>query len=274
MYKRNTKRKKHYFCVSTAIMHTTVTMNIEDIHRIHLAETSSTNTYARQLAQQESILLVSTDHQTAGRGQRGNSWEAEPGANLLFSLAITPHGIRASQQFIISELVSVALCEALSNYADNIRIKWPNDIYHRDHKLCGILIEHDIEGSTIARSIIGVGLNVNQHRFTSDAPNPISLCHILGQETDRDTLLTEICDTFAAHYHDMLTAPDSTLWRNTLHQHYTTLLYRLGAPAPYRDVQGTFNAILRHVEPDGRLRLEDKQGTLRSYLFKEVEYII
>ena len=73
-------------------MHTTVTMNIEDIHRIHLAETSSTNTYARQLAQQESILLVSTDHQTAGRGQRGNSWEAEPGANLLFSLAITPHG--------------------------------------------------------------------------------------------------------------------------------------------------------------------------------------
>ena len=255
-------------------MHTTVTMNIEDIHRIHLAETSSTNTYARQLAQQESILLVSTDHQTAGRGQRGNSWEAEPGANLLFSLAITPHDIPASQQFIISELVSVALCEVLSNYADNIRIKWPNDIYHRDHKLCGILIEHDIEGSTIARSIIGVGLNVNQAHFASDAPNPISLGQILGHAIDRERLLTEICDTFAAHYHDMLTAPDSTLWRNTLHQHYTTLLYRLGTPALYADGRGIFRATLRDVAPDGHLILEDENARLQSYLFKEVAYII
>lgn len=255
-------------------MHTTVTMNIEDIHRIHLAETSSTNTYARQLAQQESILLVSTDHQTAGRGQRGNSWEAEPGANLLFSLAITPHGIRASQQFIISELVSVALCEALSNYADNIRIKWPNDIYHRDHKLCGILIEHDIEGSTIARSIIGVGLNVNQHRFTSDAPNPISLGQILGHAIDRERLLTEVCHAFTTLYGEMQSAPDTTHWSNNLHTRYTTLLYRLGTPALYADGRGIFRATLRDVAPDGHLILEDENTRLRSYLFKEVAYII
>ena len=249
-------------------------MSRAGIHHIHLAETDSTNTYAKQHAHAPGILLVTADHQTAGRGQRGNSWEAAPGKNLLFSLALHPTQLAASQQFVLCELISVALCEVLSRYTDGIRIKWPNDIYHHDRKLSGILIEHDIEGTYIARTIIGIGLNVNQAHFASDAPNPISLCHILGQETDRETLLTEICDTFAAHYHDMLTAPDSTLWRNTLHQHYTTLLYRLGAPAPYRDAQGTFNAILRHVEPDGRLRLEDEQGTLRSYLFKEVEYII
>ena len=244
------------------------------VHRIHLAETDSTNRYARECTTDGAFTLITTDHQTAGRGQRGTVWESAPGENLLFSLAFRPTHIPSAQQFVLCELISVALCEVLSRHTDDIRIKWPNDIYHRDHKLSGILIEHDIEGTYIARTIIGIGLNVNQAHFASDAPNPISLCHILGQEIDRETLLTEICDTFAAHYHDMLTAPDSTSWAGALHQRYTTLLYRLGTPAPYRDVQGTFNAILRHVEPDGRLRLEDEQGTLRSYLFKEVEYII
>lgn len=248
--------------------------NNPNIHHIHLAETDSTNTYAKQHNHHDGILLISAEHQTAGRGQRGNTWESEQGKNLLFSLAFHPYQILASQQFVLCELISVVLCEVLSRHTDNIRIKWPNDIYHRDHKLSGILIEHDIEGTYIARTIIGIGLNVNQEHFISDAPNPISLYLIVGHETDREALLTEICDTFTTRYQEMLTAPDSTLWRNTLHQHYTTLLYRLGTPAPYRDVQGTFNAILRHVEPDGRLRLEDEQGTLRSYLFKEVEYII
>lgn len=249
-------------------------MNIDDIHRIHLAQTLSTNTYARQQPQHEGILLVSTDYQTAGRGQRGNVWEAECGANLLFSLAIAPHGTQASQQFILSELISVALCEVLGSYVDDIRIKWPNDIYHRDHKLCGILIEHDIEGSTIARSIIGVGLNVNQCRFTSDTPNPISLCQILGHDIDRERLLTEVCQAFTALYSNMLSAPDTTRWCHTLHARYTTLLYRFGTPALYADARGPFRATLRDVAPDGRLLLEDEDAHLRSYLFKEVTYII
>lgn len=254
---------------------------LPEIHRIHLQETNSTNNIAKSLllqqealGAQKGILLVTTDYQTAGRGQRGNSWEAERGKNLLFSLSLVPSEIRASQQFILCELISVALCEVLSRYTDGIRIKWPNDIYHRDHKLSGILIEHDIEHTYIARTIIGIGLNVNQAHFASDAPNPISLCQILGHEIDREALLTEICDTFATRYQEMLTAPDSTLWAGALHQCYTTLLYRLGTPAPYRDAQGTFSAILRHVESDGRLILEDESGRLRSYLFKEVTYII
>ena len=248
-------------------------MSIKSIHRIHLAETVSTNTYARQRPRPEDILLVSTDYQTAGRGQRGNSWEAERGKNLLFSLAICPTHTPASQQFVLCELISVALCEVLSRYTDDIRIKWPNDIYHRDHKLSGILIEHDIEGTYIARTIIGIGLNVNQAHFTSDAPNPISLFQILGHEVGREALLSEIYDTFTALYQAMLTAPDSTQERDAMHRRYSALLYRLGTPALYRDAQGTFSAILRRVEPDGRLCLEDEQGTLRSYLFKEVEYI-
>ena len=240
---------------------------------IHLPETESTNLYAKTIDSKNCITLITTDHQTAGRGQRGNTWEAEKGKNLLFSLVLQPHNIPSSQQFIICELISVAICKSLSSYIPDIHIKWPNDIYYKDFKLCGILIEHDIEGTYIARTIIGIGLNVNQAHFTSDAPNPISLFQILGHEVGREALLSEICDTFTALYQAMRTAPDSVQGRDAMHRRYSALLYRLSTPALYRDAQGTFSAILRRVEPDGRLRLEDEQGTLRSYLFKEVEYI-
>ena len=233
--------------------------------RHHIETTDSTNTIARHLAQHETLpLLVTTDYQTAGRGQRGNAWESAPGSNLLFTIALCPH-LHATRQFALCQHVSVALCEALSRYTDDIRIKWPNDIYWRDHKIAGILIEHDIEGTYIARSIIGVGLNVNQSHFTSDAPNPISLCQILGHEVEREPLLAAITTA--------LLTP-STLDSDALHTRYTSQLYRLGQPAPYHDAQGHFTATLHHVEPDGRLILEDTEGRLRSYLFKEVAYVL
>ena len=243
------------------------------IHHIHLSETESTNLYAKAIDPQEDLTLITTDHQTAGRGQRGNTWESEAGRNLLFSIVIKPSPIPAAQQFVISELISVAICDALSQYTPDIRIKWPNDIYYRDHKLCGILIEHDLEGIHLSRSIIGVGLNVNQAEFISDAPNPISLFQILGHEVEREELLTRIVNHFVTLYEQYI-AQDEALDRDTLHDTYTTLLYRRNEEAPYRDAQGPFTATLRNVAPDGRLLLEDKQGTLRSYLFKEVAYII
>ena len=243
------------------------------IHRIHLPETESTNLYAKTIDTEEGITIITTDHQTAGRGQRGNSWESAAGKNLLFTLVIHPHSIQASQQFAISELISVAISDVLARHVEDIRIKWPNDIYHRNHKLCGILIEHDIEGIHLSRSIIGVGINVNQSEFVSDAPNPISLLQILGHEMEREALLDEI----AAHFIELYTRYTSTaspLNRDTLHTHYTTLLYRRNEAAPYRDAEGPFIATLRDVAPDGRLLLEDPKGTQRSYLFKEVTYVI
>ena len=243
------------------------------MHHIHLAETTSTNAIARQELPlcPSPLLLVTTDYQTVGRGQRGNTWEAAPGKNLLFTLALHSTSVKASEQFILCELISVATCEALRLYTSDIHIKWPNDIYYRDHKLCGILIEHDLEGSHLANTLIGVGLNVNQELFTSDAPNPISLCQVLGHSIDREPLLTTITDRFSALYQEFLT---STLSREALHKRYLNLLYRLHTPALYKDARGHFRATLRNVELDGRLRLEDEQGTLRSYLFKEVAYVV
>ena len=242
-----------------------------NIHRIHLTETDSTNRYARELPTPCGLTLITTDHQTAGRGQRSNSWESERGKNLLFTLTLPPCDIAASEQFVLCEIISVVICEALSTYTPGIRIKWPNDIYYRDHKLCGILIEHDIEGSCLARSIIGIGLNVNQTTFLSDAPNPISLCQVLGREVEREELLQSITTHFAELLHQYTSA---WLTRDALHERYTTLLYRKGIEATYQDVDGRFTATLRHVAPDGRLFLEDLQGQTRSYLFKEVAFVV
>lgn len=246
------------------------------IHRIHLTETTSTNTIAREelLRHDTSMFLVTADHQTGGRGQHGNTWEDSPNKNLLFTLALHPTKIRATEQFVMCELISVALCEVLTRYTTGIHIKWPNDIYYLDHKLCGILIEHDIEGIHLVHTLIGVGVNVNQEHFISDAPNPISLYQILGHDTDREALLNAITVQFTELYQEFLTAPDTAAWRKALHARYTTLLYRLNTPGLYNDAGGRFRATLRDVEMDGRLRLEDEQGLLRSYLFKEVAYII
>ena len=226
-------------------------MSSPEIRHIHLAETASTNSYARESSLNGGAMLITTDYQTAGRGQRGNRWESAPG--------------------VLCELISVALCDVLGAYTTDIRIKWPNDIYHKDKKLCGILIEHDLEGAHLSRTIIGVGLNVNQEQFVSDAPNPISLRQIIGHEVAREALLKAVTSRFMELYQQHRS---TSLDRAALHQRYTTLLYRRDLPATFCDAAGPFTATLRDVAPDGHLLLEDQQGTLRSYLFKEVTFII
>ena len=111
-------------------------MNCElSIHRTHLVETESTNLYAWSTISNAHATLITTDYQTAGRGQRGNTWESEAEKNLLFTLSLRTEDIAANQQFVLCELISVALCDVLGEYTENIRIKWPNDIYYKDKKL-------------------------------------------------------------------------------------------------------------------------------------------
>ena len=152
---------------------------------VALDETASTNQYLSQLCNQlqESVAELTTvtaEFQTAGKGQRGNTWEAEEGKNLLFSFVLYPSFLEARRQFILSQIVSLAIKEELSRWSDEITIKWPNDIYWKDKKICGILIENDLSGHHIRRSIAGIGININQEVFNSDAPNPFSLKQIPG----------------------------------------------------------------------------------------------
>ena len=165
-----------------------------DFRIIHIEETDSTNRWLKENG--EGTMVVVADYQTAGKGCGTNSWESERGKNLTFSMLIHPTDIPASQQFRITEVVSVALCEVLERYlltvpelAEGLSIKWPNDIYRGDKKICGVLIENRLQGNVIVDSIIGIGLNVNQTEFVSDAPNPVSLRQLLGREIDREALL-------------------------------------------------------------------------------------
>ena len=231
-----------------------------DFKIVHIDDTDSTNRWLR-----DSVFdVVVAEYQTAGKGCGNNSWESERGKNLTFSMQIHPAGIPANEQFRITEVVSVALCETLAPYINKkVAIKWPNDIYVDDRKICGILIENRLQGSEIRDSIIGIGLNVNQRTFLSDAPNPVSLIQLTGEEMDRDALLNQFLETFTR----VEASPTSG-------QDYRERLYRKGIPAFYEDRSGRFKATLIDVQPDGRLVLQDETGQQRTYAFKEVQFIL
>ena len=229
----------------------------------HIDETDSTNRWLRDhlTGGQTPCEVVWADYQTAGRGQGTNRWESERGKNLTFSILLHPVDLPANRQFLLSMQVSLAICEALSEHIGDLSIKWPNDIYWRNAKIAGILIENRLQGSVIRDSIVGVGLNVNQRQFMSDAPNPISLWQICEHETDREQLLK-----------DILAALDRLLGQEVREQ-YLAMLYRRKGFHPYVDKNGAFMAELEDVEDDGHLLLCDDSGAHRRYAFKEVTFI-
>lgn len=229
---------------------------------VHIDETDSTNRWLKDHG--EGTMVVATDYQTAGKGCGSNAWESERGKNLTFSMLIHPDGIAAREQFHITEVVSVALCRTLQPYIYNkVEIKWPNDIYVGDRKLCGILIENRLQGNVIVDCIIGIGLNVNQRVFLSDAPNPVSMYQLTGQELDRDELLKAFIENLDQE------------WQNKANgSEYRELLYRKGKDGLYEDKTGRFVARLADVLPDGRLLLVDEAGKEHTYAFKEVSFII
>ena len=228
---------------------------------IHIAETESTNQMARELAEVAEKTVVWADYQTAGRGQGTNRWESERGKNLTFSMLLHPRGVKAHSQFRVSMAVSLAICKALGQHIGDLSIKWPNDIYWRNGKIGGILIENTLQGDSVKDCVIGVGLNVNQRVFHSDAPNPVSLWQICEQVTDCGQLLRDILETF-----------DDYLGRYNKEE-YLSMLYRRKGFHPYADREDTFMAELVDVEDDGHLVLRDDNGVERRYAFKEVTFI-
>ena len=240
-----------------------------------LTEIESTNKYlAEQCAKGniEEFHTVTTEFQTSGKGQRGNSWESEAGRNLLFSLVLYPTALEAKQQFYISMLVATSIVGALSDYTEGFTIKWPNDIYWHDKKIAGILIENILDGKYISQSIIGIGLNVNQTEFHSSAPNPVSLAQITGKEFDREELLKKNLHSIVAGYLGL--EQDVPGIREVISMLYRQKLYRRNGFYTYQDATGEFRAELHEIGSDGHLFLKDTEGNIRRYAFKEVSYIL
>lgn len=236
---------------------------------IYIPQTDSTNNYLNALGANqhlEEFTVVSTGFQTSGKGQRGNSWESEQGANLLFSIVLYPDFLPANRQFLLSQIISLAIKEALNTVIESISIKWPNDIYWNDRKICGILIENDLMGSAMKKSIVGVGLNVNQREFRSQAPNPVSLWQITGSEHALDSLLTKILQAAQASYAMIKKGNADSIIRQ-----YHQALYRREGYHEYVDKDGLFKAKIEGVLPEGRLVLVDEMGEKRTYAFKEVK---
>lgn len=245
----------------------------EDIPQIiHAPEVISTNSALRELMDTEGLpegSVLWTDYQTGGRGQMGNSWESEARKNLTFSLVLYPNVISAREQFLISQITALSVKKTLDSYVDDIRIKWPNDIYWRDKKICGMLIENDLSGSTIYCSIIGIGININQEVFHSKAPNPVSLIQIAGKKHHREEVLDKFLSNFYAYY--LLLLQEKT---DEIRAAYRASLYRGDDYHLFHDAGGDFEAMIADIEPTGHLLLRLRNDEVRRYAFKEVSYVM
>lgn len=250
---------------------------------IDLPETGSTNSFLSTIApEMPHGTVVMARAQTAGRGQRGNSWESSPGENITMSMLLRPRHISPSAQFVISQAVSVGIVNVLRRYLPDheVSVKWPNDIYVGDRKICGILIENVLSGSSIDYSIVGMGINVNQREFLSDAPNPVSLYQLLGQRLDIDTLVGEFADEILTLFAkaDTIEGAGAVVAETgeTLAERYAGMQWRRDGYYPYHDNIRDIDimAAINSVAPTGHITLVTLEGDTYTYAFKEITALL
>lgn len=258
---------------------------MEDIKIIQLDETDSTNRFLCEYTGEEGrfLTVATADYQTAGCGQGSNTWESERGKNLLFSMMFRTKSLPAARQFGIIESSALAVAHSLGHSTtqwvdreDGFSIKWPNDIYWHDRKIAGILSECEVRGGIISRCIVGIGINIGQTEFKSDAPNPVSLSQITGKPFTEKRLASEkkrVLEDVAEWFLSLLTAVKCGYTRH-YHTPYLEGLYRREGVYEFEDADSRFRASIETVEPDGRLVLRRDDGCLSRYAFKEVSYII
>ena len=241
------------------------------MHVIRLQTVDSTNSWISKNEEElKAPVMVSCHTQYSGRGQRGNSWESAPGMNITASVLFKPQNFPASLQFHISEAIALAMVDLLNFYGIKAKIKWPNDIYVGDRKISGILVENMVVGKDIIRTIIGIGLNVNQVEFLSSAPNPVSMKIITGQSYDIEDMELKFAD-FIEKFLFKLENP------SVLHDEFMKHLWRFDSnPHPFYDKnkKESISAYIENVREDGLLTLRLGDGSTREYAFKEVEFII
>ena len=238
---------------------------------IRIAELESTNQYLANLVRKEAPIegtVVIANFQTAGKGQGNNSWEAEAGKNLTFSMVLYPKMLEAQHQFILSQLVSLAIIDTLKSEVADTSIKWPNDIYVGNKKIAGILIENVLLGKYIESCIIGIGLNVNQVNFCSNAPNPVSLKQLTGKDYDLSHLLKEICGNIFVRLAEALNEKPVSIFNA-----YFSSLYKKDNFCTYQTKNTSFMAKITAVLPTGELVVEKTDGSTKTFGFKEIELL-
>lgn len=231
-------------------------------------ELESTNTTAAGLPRSEikDKSVVLTYRQTQGRGQVGNKWECSPFRNISITVIFRPERLEACNQFAVSMVISLGCKDFIDRYVEGCTIKWPNDVYVGEKKIAGILIEHFIAGAYVGHSLCGIGININQPGFVSNAPNPVSLLQLTGKEYDLHTALEELLACIGRRYAQIG-------GYKRLEADYLDNLYRKNGIFAWRDEHGLFRGEIFGVDEYGQLIIRDTEGTLRVYAFKEVVFI-
>jgi BirA family biotin operon repressor/biotin-[acetyl-CoA-carboxylase] ligase len=231
----------------------------------------STNSILKEMLKNEKpdeFTAIMADYQEKGRGQMGNSWVSDEGENILMSLILYPEFLAIENHFYISKCISVSIVDFCHDLGLETKIKWPNDIYCGHKKLAGILIENAIMGATISNSIVGIGLNVNQTLFPQWLPNPTSLEKEL-RKSFNVVELSKLLLTKIEHFYKLLQKHKLEQIDDTYFKH----LDAFNTLAKYKDVDGEFEGRIIHVAADGELQVEKHNGSVHTYMFKEIEFL-
>lgn len=207
--------------------------------------------------------------QWAGKGQRGKSWTTSPGENIVVSTVLEPANLPITRQFALSAAVALACHDLFSHYAglSDTAIKWPNDLYWRDRKAGGILIENTFKGDQWTYAIAGTGININQTRFPETARNPVSLKQVTGRTFDAPTLARELGSFLELRYQQLMNDNAGALL-----EEYNRRLYRRDQRVRLKKDQAVFETVVKGVTPTGELMTRDVLE--RTFTHGEVEWII
>lgn len=235
---------------------------------IELATVDSTNNYAMQLVNKglaENRTVVFAHRQTAGKGQRGKQWVTAPGMNITMSLVLNVNYLQVSAQFLLSASVALAVYDFFDNYTKgDCSIKWPNDLYWRDRKAGGVLIENVIRGQEWQWAIVGIGINLNQSVF-EDLINPVSLKQITGGDFDTIAMTKELCGFIDTRLHELKNGDPGVLTKA-----YNRHLYKIGELVRLKKNNITFDGLILGVTDFGQLIVHT--GIEHRYNVGEVEW--
>ncbi len=236
---------------------------------IYLPTCHSTNAYAQALISSQNPdegTLIITPNQTNGKGQLDAIWESEEGKNLSFSLIIRPTFLPVTKQFYLSIISALAVRDCVAHFLNtDVTIKWPNDIYLKDNKIAGILIQNSLKGTIIANSIIGIGLNVNQEQFSDK--KAISMKNIASVEFSAKEVLSTLLSNLDTYYTKLQEGLFDEL--TTL---YTSHLYRLNTIHSFKKGDSLFEGKITGIDENGRLKILTEKG-VELFNNKEVTYI-
>jgi BirA family transcriptional regulator, biotin operon repressor / biotin---[acetyl-CoA-carboxylase] ligase len=235
-----------------------------------LTSVDSTNNYAMAMVHAGTAahgMAWFAREQTAGRGQRGRQWLAEPGQNIALSVVLEPLQLKTNQQFMLSMLVGLACHDFFAAFAgDETFIKWPNDLYWRDRKAGGVLIENAYHGRLWKQAVVGMGININQVVFAPELKNPVSLRQITGKTFDAEDLARQL--------HQLLVTRFNTAEKTGyagLETAYNQRLYKRNQPVKLKKENQVFETTIDRVTADGLLHTHDVLE--RSFGFGEVEFV-